>query len=214
MTHHRARARRALAASLTTALLLASAGCTDGPDSPGEAPPSALPGRSVASAPTLEAAPAPLDVAVARAFGGRLEKQQRRRLERQVGRTLARYFDAAYLGGDYPRTEFALAGFSPGAARRAASDRDLLTNAAAGADTERVVGRVQRARLDVLRPGRFVVGLTARVRLVFVQERGDGTAQEVTVSGRLMMSRAKSGRWRIFGYDLTRSSVPALKGGR
>ena len=35
--------------------------------------------------------------------------------------------------------------------------------------------------------------------------------QRVTVAGRLLINRKKSGPWQIFGYDITRSSVPAAK---
>lgn len=193
-------------------MLLTMSGCT-GDSEPGTAP-SPLPSRSVDSAATLEAKPVPMDVSVANVAGGKLKRPQAQAIESQVSRVLSRYFDAAFLAGEYPRRDFhtALGEFSQGAAQRAASDRDLLTNAAIGAATERVVPRTKQARLDVLVPGRFVVGLTARVRLVFVQERTDGADQRVTVTGRLLMSRKKSGPWQIFGYDVTRSSVPVAKG--
>ena len=74
------------------------------------------------------------------------------------------------------------------------------------------MARTKTARLDVLVPRRLVAGLTARIRLVFVQERTDGADQRVTVTGRLLINRKKSGPWQIFGYDITRSSVPATKG--
>lgn len=157
-----------------------------------------------------------MKVRVARVVGEDLPKQRRRRLEEQVGRVVAGYFDAAYLGGEYPRTDFtgALAAFSDGAVQRAASDRNLLTNAGIGARTDRVVPRAKQARLDVLVPRRVVAGLTARVRLVFLQEQARGPVRKVTVQGRLLLNRKKSGPWQIFGYDLSRSSVPSRAGGR
>ena len=200
-----------MAPALTTAVLLAvTAGCTGG-DEAENAP---LPKRSVREQPTLEAKPVPTEVSVARVVGGRLDRDQRSRLEKQVGRLVSRYFDDAFLGGDYPRSNFsgALATFSPGAARRARADRDLLTNADVGATTEAVVARRKQARLDVLVPGRFVVGLTARIRLVFLQQTTDGVDKRVTVSGRLLVTRRKAGTWEIFGYDVSRSSEPAGKG--
>lgn len=216
MKQHRPRPRRALAGVLAGALILATAGCTSDPEPPRKAAsPSALPDRSVGAAPTLEAKPVPLEVTVAKVIGERLERDQRRRLEKQVADVLSRYFDDAYLAGDYPRRDFsgAFAAFSRGAAERAGSDRALLTNAAVAAETEAVVVRAQRARLDVLVPRRLVAGLTARVRLVFLQERTSGADQRVTVKGRLMLSRNGAGEWQIFGYDVSRSSVPARKGG-
>jgi hypothetical protein len=195
-------------------LLVATAGCTSDDDEPEETAPSALPSRSVGTEPTLAAKPVPTKVTVAKVVGGKLKRQQRERLEKQVSAVVSAYFDDAFLAGEYPRSDFsgALATFSPGAVERAASDRALLTNADIGTTTEAVVPRTKAARLDVLVPRRSVAGLTARIRLVFVQERADGADQRVTVAGRLLMNRKKSGPWQIFGYDITRSSVPAAKG--
>jgi hypothetical protein len=157
-----------------------------------------------------------MKVSVARVSGERLKKDQRRRLEKQIGRVLSDYFDDAYLAGEYPRSDFAgaLAVFSPGLAERATSDRTLLTNAGIGPDTEAVVARAKQARLDVLVPRRLVAGLTARIRLVFVEDRATGADRKTTVKGRLMLNRKSSGAWQIFGYDVSRSSVPAGKEGR
>jgi hypothetical protein len=194
-------------------LLVATAGCTSD-DEPEEPAPSALPSRSVGAEPTLAAKPVPTEVTVAKVVGGKLSRQQRQRLEKQVSAVVSTYFDDAFLAGEYPRSDFsgALATFSPGAVERATSDRALLTNAEIGTTTEAVVPRTKAARLDVLVPRRSVAGLTARIRLVFVQERADGADQRVTVAGRLLMNRKKSGPWQILGYDVTRSSVPTAKG--
>ncbi|HSE07141.1 MAG TPA: hypothetical protein VLB29_00635 [Nocardioidaceae bacterium] len=215
MNQHPTRRSRALAGGLAAALLLVGgAGCTSGEEEQPETASSPLPSRSVGTQPTLEAKPVPTKVTIARVVGGKFDRKQRERLEKQIARVLSSYFDDAFLGGEYPRSDFAgaLATFSPGAVRRAASDRDLLTNAGVGTSTEAVVARTKDARLDVLVPKRLVAGLTARIRLVFVQERADGADQRVTVSGRLLLNRKKSGPWQIFGYDLTRSSVPVAKG--
>lgn len=206
---------RAVAAGLGTALLLTlTAGCTSGDEGPGEAASSPLPSRSVGAQPTLDAKPVPTTVTIARVVGGRLAKGGRGRLDRQVTRVVSSYFDDAFLGGDYPRRNFsrAFTTFSRGAARQAHRDRDLVSNAGVGAATEAVVPRVKSARLDVLARRRHIVGLTARVRLAFVQERSDGSDHRVTVRGRLLLQRNKSGRWQIFGYDLTRSSKAVKKG--
>jgi hypothetical protein len=196
-------------------MLALAAGCTSGKDDD-QAGPSELPSRSLGSQATLDAKPVPTEVAVASVVGRKLEREQRRRLEKQVSRVVSQYFDDAFLAGQYPRKDFsrAFATFSGGAADRAARDRDLLTNAEIGTTTVAVVPRTKQARLDVLAP-KHVAGLTARIRLVFVAERTDdaGSAdQRVTVKGRLLMDRRKSGAWQIFGYDLTRSSVPVSNG--
>lgn len=206
---------RTVAAGVVAALLLGVlTGCTGGGEDPGEAASSPLPSRSVGAQPTLAAKPVPTRVTIARVVGGRLPKQNRGLVDRQVTRLVSEYFDEAYLGGEYPRKNFsrAFATFSPGAAKQARKDRDLVSNAGIGAETEAVVPRVKAARLDVLAPRHRVVGLTARVRLVFVQERKDGNDQRVTVKGRLLLQRKKTGRWQVFGYDLTRSSKAVTKG--
>lgn len=219
MNDHPPRRRRTLVAAVPTVLLLAVAGCTSDPEPPREdaasAPPSALPSRSVETPPTLEPRPVPTEVRVARVVGTRLPGPKRRQVERQVGRVLSAYFDDAYLGGDYPRSDFprAFRTFSRGAARQARGDRALLSNARSGPRTEAVVPRVKRAELDLLVPHQVVAGLTARVRLVFVEERAGGRDQRVLVKGRLLMNRKRSGPWQIFGYDVSRSAVPVGGGG-
>lgn len=193
-------------------LLGATVGCTS--DSEPESGPSPLPSRSVGSAPTLAAKPVPTEVTVAKVVGGRLERDQRQHLVKQVSAVVSEYFDDAFLAGEYPRRDFsaALSTFSGGAEKRAGSDRGLLTNAEIGATTEAVAARTKKVSLDVLVPNRQVLALTARFRLVFVQERTDGADQRVTVKGRLLMDRKKSGPWQIFGYDVERSSEPVSKG--
>ncbi len=219
MKVHPPRRRRAVVAALLSVLLVASAGCTGGDEPPREesAPsgPSALPSRAVETPPTQEPRPVPTEVRVARVVGGRLAEPRRRQVERQVRRVLSDYFEDAYLGGDYPRANFSTAfgAFSRGAARRARGDRALLSNARSGPRTRAVAPRVSSAALDVLVPHEVVAGLTARVRLVFVEQRAGGRDQRVTVRGRLMMSRKKSGPWQIFGYDVSRSSVPVGRAG-
>jgi hypothetical protein len=128
-----------------------------------------------------------------------------------AGRAISTYFRNAFLAVSYPRSDFgnAFASFSAGAARKARHDRDLLTNAGLGADTVAVVPRHQAAYLSVLAPGRVAVGITANIHLRLLVEHGQAPAQQVTVKGRLLLTRRKSGGWQIFGYDLSRSAVPA-----
>lgn len=216
MTSRPAGPRGTLGRGLTAAMLLVLvAGCSGGEPSakPPAAPP---PSGSVGEQPTLHAKPVATEVTVAKVVGGRLNREQRNRLQTQVRGLVSRYFDDAFLGGDYPRKDFAdaLATFSPGAALRARGDRALLTNADIGTTTQAVVARKKQVRLDVLVPGRRVAGLTARIRLVFLRQPTDGANpdQLVTVSGRLLVNRKKSGQWQIFGYDVSRSSAPAGKG--
>jgi hypothetical protein len=204
--------RRVVAGVSCAALLAGIAGCTGETDSPEESP-SPLPGASTGAAPTLDAKPVPTQVRVTR-VSGRLKKSARASLERNVGRTIGAYFDAAHLEGSYPRADFgdAFGSFSRGAAERARRDRGLLTNAALGRSTQAVAAKEKKAWLSVLAPNRVAAGVTARIRLVYLVDRGDARDQRVTISGRLMLTRKKSGGWQIFGYDVARSARPAEKG--
>jgi hypothetical protein len=198
-------------------VVLVASGCTsdEGASGPGaEAPP--LPDRSVGSSATLEPRPVPMDVRVARVAGSRLRKSQRREVEDQAVRVLSEYFDRAFLGGGYPRTDYprAFAGFTPGARRAARRDVVHLTNGPAGGAITGAVARRKWVRLDVFSPRDTVAGMTARFHLVFVATRERGADQRVTVQGRLQMNRSADGPWQIFGYDVRRSAVPAGKGGR
>lgn len=202
--------RRGVSVLLAVALLVTAAACTGADEEP-----VSLPERSVGSAATLEAKPVPLDVRVEQTIGPRLKPAERRQLRDNVGRVVSDYLDAAYFG-EYPRASFGAAfdRFSRGAARRARSDRSILTNAAVGREIESVTPRKKQLRLFVLRDRRGTPGLTARIRVVFLEDRAEGPDRRVLVTGRLLVDRADDGRWQVFGYDLSRSDVPAGKGGQ
>jgi hypothetical protein len=203
---------RRSAAGLTCAVLLTGlAACTGGDvaePAPGPSSPPAATGTSA----TLTPRPVPLTVRVTR-VAGRLRPKARTALEHNVGRVVGRYFHDAFLG-DYPRTDFhdAFATFSRDAEQRARADRALLTNAELGPSTQAVTPRVEKAYLSVLAPNKVAAGVTARVRLEMVADRDNQQDRRVTVTGRLLLTRKKSGGWQIFGYDLSRSTVPVAKG--
>lgn len=206
------RFRRSLAGLTCAALMAGATGCSGDKASP-EPASSPVPSSSTGASATLDAKPVPMDVEVVSVAGRKMKKAKVRIIEHQIGKLVSDYFDAAFLAGDYPRTRFSdFPAFSKEAAQLAGRDRAQVTNQGLGASTEQVVPKRKWARLSVLRPNKIVVGVTAGVRLVFVAVR-PGVDQMVTVSGRLMVARAKSGRWQIFGYDLSRSFVPAEKGG-
>ena len=110
-------ARSGLVLLTSAALLTAAAGCTD------DAAPSAAPsaGRRAPSSaePTATTDPGarsvPLKVVVTR-VSGKLPAASRPALEANVGRTVSAYVDAAFLGGDYPRSDFSgsFGSFTPG----------------------------------------------------------------------------------------------------
>jgi hypothetical protein len=141
---------------------------------------------------------------------GKLGAQRRQRLVVTVRRTLSSYVDAAFLTGDYPRSGFAgsFTSFTRGAARQARADLALLTNQPLGATTRSVRATRRTAYLSVLAPKRKVAGVTAAVHLVFLVDRDKGSPRRVELRGRLLMAPDRTGTWKIFGYDVTRSQTP------
>ena len=204
---------RPLSRALPAAALVAAAalvgGCTDhsGP----AARPSAAASSTAPSTASTPPAPesVPFKVVVTR-VSGKLPDRSRPALEANVRKALSAYVDGAFLAGDYPRTDFraAFGVFTPGAARDARRDQDLLTNRRLGPSTESVRATRRTAYLSVLAPYKVAAGVTAKVNLVFVVERGDRTAQRVRLAGRLLLTRDKSNGWSVFGYDLHRSQTP------
>jgi hypothetical protein len=162
---------------------------------------------------TPEPKPAAAKVRVTR-VAGRLKPKDQEVLATKVGAVVTAYFEDAFLGGDYPRSDFddAFATFTPGAAEQAKHDRDLLTNIDLGPTTDSVVASRQTAYLSVLAPHKVAAGVTALVDLRFVADRGDEPDKEVTVKGRLMLTRKNDGGWTIFGYDLTQSASTVGEG--
>lgn len=203
-----------LSALLVGAVLLTTAvGCTDEANAPQTVPEGA--GATTPSAPSATAAPAaapsvPLKVVVTRVLG-RLPRSSRPTLEANVRKAVAAYVDAAFLSGDYPRSDFggSFPSFTRGAAADARRDQDLLTNRELGPTTESVRATRRTAYLSVLAPHEVAAGITARVDLVFLVDRADRPAQRVRLAGRLLLTRSSDGSgWSIFGYDVHRSTTP------
>jgi hypothetical protein len=140
---------------------------------------------------------------------GRLPGPRRKAVRRDVTDVLDRWWDTAYVGGDYPRTGFgSFPGFTPGASRRARFDRDLMSNADIGARVESVTPLMRRARLDLLAVDRTVRSVTARfdlrMRVVLADAEAGGTrTRRLQVRGRVFLTRRPAG-WRVFGYDVTK----------
>jgi hypothetical protein len=189
------------------ALLTTAVGCTDEANAP-------QPTRAdhPAASPSTPAPPpsVPLKVVVTRVLGT-LPAGSRPALEANVGQAVSAYVDGAFLSGDYPRSDFgaSFSSFTRGAATDARRDRDLLTNHELGPTTESVRATRRTAYLSVLAPHKVAAGVTAKVDLVFVVDRGDQPAQRVRLAGRLLLTRTgDGGDWSIFGYDLHRSATP------
>lgn len=187
---------------MLVAVLLATGACTD--DEPTEDTPETPSEEAVQEVPLVTS------VGV---VTGKLQPVRRKALARKVGKTVDGWFDAAYLEGDYPRTDFADAfpGFTRDAAALARRDRDLLTNSAVGSRIDGVVPLRKRVKVDLLSPGRRPAGATARFRLAFLTT--GGLERRVVVSGRLMLAKVK-GDWKVFAYDVRRSVRAAKRSGR
>jgi hypothetical protein len=124
---------------------------------------------------------------------------------RAVAAVTDRWFDAAYVGGDWPRSGYrdAFPGFTSGAEALARRQKKLTTNALLGERIDGVTVVSKRVSVDVLSPKRKPAAATARFRLVF---RTSGHAQRrVLVTGRLLMTKQKQ-KWRVFGFDVARTA--------
>ena len=175
---------------------LAAGGCRGGSDEQGEADAtsstSAAPGEVVTAASVGELA-------------GKLPQARRDRLVGEVQQVVDGWIDAAYLAGDYPRTDFADSwpGFTAGAQAKAKRDGDLMSNRDIGGSIDGVETEKRQVKLDVLSVAKRPVGVTARVVLRFATT-GD-TAKDVRVAGRLYLTKGTQG-WQVFGYDVTKDA--------
>lgn len=197
------RARTAVGV-LAVCLALVVSGCTGDAEEPA---PESTEASSSSSTPAPSAAPRVRTTTEVGEVVGRLPRTRRRVVSRQLTRVVDRWWEAAYLSGDYPRRKFgeeAFPGFSQGATRRARQDRALMSNAAIGSRVEAVTAKRRRVALDLLAVGGLVKAATARVLLVFGTTRTSGEAGRAeSVRGRLFITREPRG-WRVVGYDVSR----------
>jgi hypothetical protein len=188
-------------ASLVLCLLLALAttACSGGDARPGAAPDTTPAATETVS---LAATPVPTRARVARVYG-RLPQARRKAVRRQVTRVVDRWWDAAYLGGTYPRAGFraAFPGFTRGAEARARRDKRLMSNLDIGTRVDSVTARHRAVELDVLAVDRRARAVTARFVLRFATT-GERTGVTV-VRGRLLLTR-RHGPWQVFGYDVSK----------
>ncbi|GAB3196364.1 hypothetical protein GCM10027062_05500 [Nocardioides hungaricus] len=197
---------RRTAAAVALALALGvGAGACSGADDPGE--PAAESPRGTFG-PAVERA-VPTRVSLGQVTG-RMDRQARQRLMREVTDVVDGWTEAAYLGGSYPRRGSANAwadawpGFTRGARDQARRDRALMSNQDIGDRIDGVTPRRSVLVLDVLAAQGRPVGVTARVRLGF-RTTGD-LERTVRVTGRLFLTRT-DGQWQVFGYDVSKGMV-------
>jgi hypothetical protein len=196
----RQRPRRTASATVAAlALVLTAAACSGDHDEAAPAPSSDA-GAS-ATAPSEVAS----DVAVG-VVEGRLPASRREELVAEVQPVVDAWIDGAFLGGDYPRSDFtaAWADFTPGARHRAERDADLMSNSDIGARIDGVEPERRQVRLDVLSVRQRPVGVTARGVVRFGTT--GSAAQDVRVAGRLYLTKGEQG-WQVFGYDMTKGTV-------
>lgn len=191
---------RRYAAVLAALAVLAVTGCS-GEDEPS---PTSEPTESMqepSEAPTIGIEP----VTESGEIVGRLPRKDRKRVEGTVSRSAVRFLDAAYLAGEYPRSNFngALAGFTSGAVAVARRDANLLTNRRLGQRIDSVTATGLRVTVDLLAVNKRAVAATARVRLGF---RTTGRVEKrVRVQGELRLTKHE-GTWKIFAYDLSKGA--------
>jgi hypothetical protein len=187
---------------LVLALAVTLAACS-GDSDPSAGPGDGDPGSSETAGAT-EAPPPPVETeATMGKVTGQLPPEKRSKVRQQVAHAVDAWFDAAYVGGDYPRNDFADAwpGFTSGAQAEAQGDKALMSNQDIGADIAGVEATARKVTVDVLAVKGKPSGATARFVLKF---RTDGDVRrKVEVRGRLFLTPEADG-WHIFGYDVTK----------
>jgi hypothetical protein len=199
--------RRRVAGLVTTLLVLvaASTSCSGGDDkteapapSPSASRSSSAPPREVTTQVSLERVP------------GHLPGEVRQRVRRQIGDLVDRWFDAAYIGGRYPRNDFhdAFPGFTVSARAQAHHDKALMTNQPLAKRIDGVRATQRLVWIDVLPAGGRAAGATARFRLEYTTT-GD-VRKSVAVRGRLFLTPGPDG-WKVFGYDVAKGTPEELQ---
>jgi hypothetical protein len=115
---------------LVLALAVTLAACSGDSDDPSAGPGDGDPGSSETAGAT-EAPPPPVETeATMGKVTGQLPPEKRSKVRQQVAHAVDAWFDAAYVGGDYPRNDFADAwpGFTSGAQAEAQGDKALMSN--------------------------------------------------------------------------------------
>jgi hypothetical protein len=135
---------------------------------------------------------------------GKLPQDKRAAVRKQVGAAVDAWFDAAYVGGTYPRSDFSASwpGFTPGAQADAQRDKRLMSNESIGSQISGVTATARRVEIDVLAVQGHPRGATARFVLRFTTS-GD-VQRTIEISGRLYLTPGSNGGWKIFGYDVNK----------
>ncbi|WP_139980894.1 hypothetical protein [Nocardioides litoris] len=195
------RARPALAGLAVAAVLLT--GCSGGDDSPGGPPGSS--GGGGASASGL----AETTATVRTVSGGKLSAKAQRTMTQELTAVVDAWFDAAYLGGEYPRDDFddAFPGFTPGAAARAQGDRQLMSNRGVGPTTYAVAATTRQVEIDTLAEKGRTSTASVQFELGMDRTGETGSVRSEVVTGHLYLTKSKGKGWQVFGYDVQRGDA-------
>jgi len=189
------------------AVALAAGGCSSSDSSTPDAAPTT--GGSRAGAAPAVASKVTLGQ-VAGTIRGSYRKvfvsDHRKHVLSQVGHAVDTWIDGGFVGVDYPTRSFskAFVAFTDPAAHDAEQQQKLMTNWPLGQRIDGVEVKKRTVTVDVLAPRGRPAGATARVDLVF-DTTGD-TTKRVSVRGRLFLLPAAPGKWRIFGYDVSKGA--------
>jgi hypothetical protein len=173
--------------ALATGVL--AAGCMDSSSSSSGSP-SASPTPSVAYAVKLTK------------VTGKLPKAARDEVRKDAGAAIGAWWDAAYLSTGAANR---FPGFTPGAAKLARRDADLMTNQGDGDGIDSREADRKQVDLDVLAVKGRAKGATAVLHLTYST---NGVAKKCTVGGTVSLVPVGD-KWRIFGYDVTHACRPA-----
>ena len=197
------RPRRRTGGALPPAALALSIALAMGACSGDSSEPSADPSGDPTTSGTTEAPGPPETTVTLGKVVGQLPKEKRSKARKQVGRAVDAWFEAAYVGGDYPRNDFADSwpGFTTGAKDDASRDKTLMSNQGIGQQIDLVDVQSRKVTVDVLAARGRPSGATARFVLRFSTE-GE-VERKIEVRGRLFLTPGEDG-WRVFGYDVSK----------
>jgi len=190
----------ALATATVLGIVLGLAGCSGGDDGDDGEPGAERSRGGTTAEPGIETQ---VDVG---AVVGKLGKGPAREVAADVADVVDGWLDAAYVAGDYPRSDFgdAFPGFTDGAAKVARRQSDLMSNDGVGDKVDDVTATRRVVRVDLLAPKGKAAAATAHVNLV-IKLTGDVDRTD-QIRGRVVLTRSKSG-WRVFGFDIERGRV-------
>lgn len=204
MKHPRTHVAAELGVVLLLVLAVVLAACS-GDDS------SSSPAADATGQPADGATDAPSTVTTTATLGqvkGKLPKGKRSKVRQQVAHAVDEWFDAAYVGGDYPRNDFSTSwpGFTTGAKADALGDKSLMSNSDVGRVITSVEALTRKVSVDVLAVKGKAEGATARFVLKFKtvgDVNDEAKVHKYDVQGRLFLTPSPEG-WRIFGYDVSK----------